>query len=336
MPRVAGKTAAKSPGASGSKRPPAPPPPRNPRLIAERPSKREIQRRQLAKLAGPIGLGVAVLTAGLLMMMISASRDPAGTTGQMRSAMGEAMGPRIAHIVILHRRQTPQALLDAAIGPAVGTPILNYPLEVARQRLLEIPWIEAATVERQLPDTLVIDLTEHDAFAIWQNQGRFVLIDRTGKPLPDVDIANFKQLPLVVGDGAPEAAPQFLDALARQPGIQKLVKAAGRVGGRRWDLYLSNDTRVMLPEGGEDQALARLAALEARDQLFERPLAVIDMREPDQLVLELRDPAPAPDSAGAAASVSAGKTADAKPAGTKPTGAKPTEARVPAAGKGAL
>ncbi len=287
MPRVAAKPAP-------IKRAPAPPP-RNPRLIAERPSKHEIRRRQIAKLAGPISLCVAAAAVALLILLANASTNPNGVAGHMRESLAAAVSPDIQHIQILHQKQTPQALLDAAIGPARGTPILNYPLEITRERLLEIPWISAATVERRLPDTLLIDLTEHDAFAIWQNQGKFVLIDRTGKPLPDVDIANFKQLPLVVGEGAPAAAPELLDALAAQPGIQKLVKGSSWVGQRRWDLYLSNDTRVLLPQGAVVPALARLAQFEAQDKLFERPLAVIDMRQPDKMVLELR-PAPAADT----------------------------------------
>ena len=36
-----------------------------------------------------------------------------------------------------------------------------------------------------------------------------MLIDRTGKPLPDVAVANFKQLPLVVGEGAPQTAQRL-------------------------------------------------------------------------------------------------------------------------------
>ena len=58
---------------------------------------------------------------------------------------------------------------------------------------------------------------------------------------------------------------------------------------------MTNGTDVMLPEGHETEALARLAELQASNALLDRPLAVVDMRLPDRLVVrprsEPRDPA---------------------------------------------
>jgi cell division protein FtsQ len=279
---------------------------RNPRQIDRRPSRIEIRRRQLTKLARPIS---AVISIALLLMVLVAlgqSTDPSGFANRMREEIGAATGLKIEHVEILHQKQTPQPLIDAALAPSpgaalIGVPILNYQLGAARERLMQIPWIAQATVERRLPDTLVVDLTEHDAFAIWQHQGRFVLIDRSGRPLPDVDVANFKQLPLVVGEGAPAAAPALLDTIAKFPAIQKLVTAVVRVGDRRWDLYLVGGAEVLLPQGHDEAALTRLAELDAQYKLLERPLAAIDLRQPDKLVIRLRGtPAPpAPPSATA-------------------------------------
>jgi len=208
-------------------------------------------------------------------------------------------------------------LIDAALAPSpgaplIGVPILNYPLETARARLMQIPWIAQATVERRLPDTLVVDLTEHDAFAIWQHQGRFVLIDRTGRPLPDVAVVNFKQLPLVVGEGAPQAAPELLDTLASFPTIQKLVTAVVRVGDRRWDLYLANGTEVLLPQGHAPEALTRLAELDAQYKLLERPLVAIDLRQSDKLIIRLRAAPAPPAQSGTTATKTAGVIPPAK------------------------
>ena len=50
-------------------------------------------------------------------------------------------------------------------------------------------------------------------------------------------------------------------------------------------LRLANGAEVLLPEGAEPQALARLAELQAQHALLDRPLATIDMRLPDRLVI---------------------------------------------------
>jgi len=254
---------------------------RNPRMIAQRPSKTEIRRRQLVKLAGPISAVISIALLLLFLLALSKSADPTGMTGRLREELGAATGMKIQHVVILHQKQTPQILLDEALAPdsgapLIGTPILNYPLETARERLMQIPWIAQATVERRLPGTL----------------------------LPDVNVLNFKQLPLVVGEGAPQAAPALLDALAAQPAIQKRVTAMVRVGDRRWDLYLTNQVEVLLPQGHETAALTRLALLDAEDRLLERPLVAIDMRQADKLIIRLR-PAPVPPVVTATSSASA-------------------------------
>ncbi len=107
-------------------------------------------------------------------------------------------------------------------------------------------------------------------------------------------MAAFGDLPLVVGAGAPEAATALLDALAAQPTLKPRVMAAVRVGERRWNLRMKNGTDVMLPEGADAPALARLAELQAADALLDRPLAVVDMRLPDRLVVRPQAPAACP------------------------------------------
>ena len=346
MPRIATQPPSLKRSSSGSS--PSGNPPRsaqrNPRMIDKRPSKIEIRRRQLIKLAGPISAVISGALLLLLLLALGQSTNPSGMMARVRDELGVATGLKIEHVEILHQKQTPQALIDAALAPSpgaplIGVPILNYPLEAARDRLMQIPWIAQATVERRLPNTLEVDLTEHDAFAIWQHEDRFVLIDRSGRPLPDVAVANFKQLPLVVGEGAPEAAPELLDALGTEPAVQKLVTAMVRVGNRRWDLFLSNGTEVLLPQDHAPAALTRLAELEAQYKLFERPLAAIDLRQPDKLVIRLRDtPAPtitpATNPSAAAATKPASASARIKPSSAS-AHVKPSSAPAPAPAKGA-
>jgi cell division protein FtsQ len=52
---------------------------------------------------------------------------------------------------------------------------------------------------------------------------------------------------------------------------------------------MKNGMDVLLPEGAEAAALAKLAELQTADAVLDRPLSVIDMRLPDRLVVR---PAP--------------------------------------------
>lgn len=159
---------------------------------------------------------------------------------------------------------------------------------MARQRIESLSWVDQATVERRLPGTVVVFLKERRPFAIWQNQGKFALIDRNGQLVANQNLAEFHQLPLVVGAGAPVAAATLIDALTDRPELQKRVVAAVRVGERRWNLRLNNGADVMLPEGHEVEALDRLMDLQQQHALLDRPLVAIDMRLGDRLVLRPR------------------------------------------------
>ncbi len=220
--------------------------------------------------------------------------DPASSLVGWRERMGAIAGVAglsVRHIVIRGRLNTPEPLLRAALGITPGEPILGFSLAAARQRVESLAWVQSAVVERRLPDTVLVVLTEKRPFALWQHDGRFSVIDRDGDTVTERHVRAYRALPLVVGPGAPARAAGLFDALAGLPGIGRRVAAAVRVGGRRWNLVLKDGTTIELPDNHAPVALARLAALDAKYALLDRPLAVVDMRLGDRLVLR---PWPAP------------------------------------------
>jgi cell division protein FtsQ len=260
--------------------------------LPDRPGRWQLLIRRQRRMLTPAGIGLAalgVLVAGLALLHVL---GPTQSLSDRLGTAGAHLGFTIAQVVVEGRVKTPEPLLRAAIGATPGAPILDYRLDAARARIESINWVQAATVERRLPDTIVVRLVERRPFAVWQYEGKFRLIDRDGQVVTDSDVATFAgQLPLVVGAGAPAATAALMDALAQQPGIQARVMAAVRVGERRWNLRLKSGTDVLLPEGAEAQALAKLAELQAQHALLDRPLQAIDMRLPDRFVFR---PLPAP------------------------------------------
>jgi cell division protein FtsQ len=272
--------------------------PRN--SVNDRPARLTLLLRKARKLVRPAAW--VVFAAVLLLIGASAmhSAAPGGALAAVRTRIAEAtarLGLRVDHVVIEGRQNTPEPLLREAIGIDKGEPILGFSLDGVRRNVERLSWVEYATIERRLPSTVVVHLVERRPFAIWQYQGKFVLIDRNGQVVANQDVALFKQLPLVVGRGAPEAAAPLIDALTDRPALLARVIGAVRVGERRWNLSLKGGINVMLPEGHEVAALDRLMALQQDHDLLDRPLEVVDMRLPDQLVLRPHidpsaDPAP--------------------------------------------
>ena len=269
MPRV------KSPRA-------APPPPR----MQDRPGRWKLAWRNQRRRLFTAMLAVLVLGGGFgTLYGIQALGDGAS----LRERIGDvtaSLGLRLDRVVVQGRNKTPEPLVRAALGIRPGEPILAYSLAEAQARLESIKWVERATLERRLPATLVVRLFERRPFAVWQMDGKFTLVDEAGAVVTNSDVAAFAdQLPLVVGAGAPQRAADLMKALATQPELQARMVAAVRVGERRWNLRMKNGADVLLPEGAEALALARLAELQASHALLDRPLAVVDMRLPDRLVV---------------------------------------------------
>lgn len=242
------------------------------------------------------GIGMASLAAATLGVAAIGvlALDPMARvrdTTSWLAELGRGPGLSVQEIRIEGREFAPREALLAAIGITPGEAILDFQPAIAKQRLEQIAWVESAHVERRLPGTIVIRITERRAFAVWQRDGRFSVIDREGRVMATERLEAFGPLPLVVGVGAERVAAPMIDLLRSAPEIADRVQAIIRVSERRWNLRLQNGADIMLPEGHEEAAITRLAELQARDRLLDRPLAAVDMRLPDRLVVRMQTPA---------------------------------------------
>ncbi len=255
---------------------------------AKRPGKLRLWLRRNRRLARPAALalaGLAVIAGGVIAWR--AAEPTRLLAGWQDEALGltAAWGLTVGEITVEGRRHATAASLLEATGLSRGAPILGVEVAAVRARLEAMPWIGEAPVQRRLPRHINIVVREREPFALWQRQGRFALIDRTGRVIVENDVAPFAGLPLVVGAGANEVAAPLLDEIGRFPEVRQRVTAAVRVAARRWNLRLASGADVLLPEGAEAAAIERLAQLHRDAGLLDRALVAIDMRLPDRLVL---------------------------------------------------
>ncbi len=254
--------------------------------LPDRPGRWKLLWRRQRRLLRPTAIASTVVT---VLILLAVGVNMIGRGAPLRERLGRAtagMGLDVQHITIEGRQKTPEAAVRAAIGMGPGDPILGFSVSAARNRLEGLTWVRSAVVERQLPDTIHVVLNERTPFAVWQIDGRFTLIDRAGKVVTDSDIAAFRdKLPLVVGAGAEAAAAPLIDSINAVPDLMPRLVAAVRVGDRRWNLCMTSGADVLLPEGAEPQALAKLAELQLTKALLDRPLQEIDLRLPDRLRL---------------------------------------------------
>ncbi|MEO1092772.1 MAG: FtsQ-type POTRA domain-containing protein [Pseudomonadota bacterium] len=166
-----------------------------------------------------------------------------------------------------------------------GMPLLDLDVHAARAKLEEHGWVERATVRRRLPDRLVIEIEEHRPLAVWLGPEGPTLVATSGIAVGTDRLADYRQLPRLLGEEAPAEAPAVLGALARHPELARRLMRAQRFGSGRWRLELMPGVRVELAAGPPAAAIARLAALQADHGVLGRAVAVVDLRLVDRIVV---------------------------------------------------
>lgn len=196
-------------------------------------------------------------------------------------------GLRVDDVLVVGREQTnPGALLEK-VGVERGMPILGIDLADMRDRVVSLPWVKEARIERRLPDTLHVTLVERRPLALWQRGRDFTLVDQDGVTIDNQDVRQFHNLPIVIGEEAPERAAAALAMLSGEPELGRRVRALTWVSGRRWTIRLDNGMDVQLPEVDPAGAWTHLANLAREHGVLERDVVTIDLRIPDQLIMRV-------------------------------------------------
>jgi cell division protein FtsQ len=210
-----------------------------------------------------------------------------------RNSVANLAGFRITSIALAGERRLTRDDILASAGITGRSSLLFLDAGEVRARLKANPWIAEATVLKLYPGRLHIALTERDAFALWQRDGKVAVIADDGTVVEPAASEPFAKLPLVVGVGADTRAKGFLAMLDQYPLIREQLQAAVLVAERRWNVMLKNGIDVRLPETGMEQALEMLLKLDHDDKMLTRDITAIDLRLADRVTVQLSDEAAA-------------------------------------------
>jgi cell division protein FtsQ len=252
--------------------------------------------RQTHGLSPKLALTGAVLVLALALGATLAT----GHRGQrLASAVGAgvdgrfgAAGFRLRTIEV--QGASPLATADIVKAAQVykNQPLLGLNLNDLRKRIEAVGWVKEARVVRLLPDTLVVAVVERRQLAVWQHAGRQMVIDDHGQPIPEADPSHFPTLPLVVGEGGAEHAPEILPVLAQRPKLMGQMDALVRVDDRRWDVRMKDGSLIQLPADGVENALMQLEHLDQHSRILELGFDRIDLRNPDVVAVRPRQNQP--------------------------------------------
>lgn len=242
-------------------------------------------RRTSRILVRSSAVGMLMLATGYGLLtgnhLSGASSGTRGLAGQVSSYFGYAA----EQIRFTGLNRMDGATVLKAIGVKPGGSLFGFDAIKARSIMLNLDWVQEASVRVLPPNRLEIEVVEREPFAVWQRDGNYYVIDREGSAIASFDARRFPQLMFVSGEGAQKHVSHLVNQLEAWPELNSRIKAAARVGDRRWSLYFAGGRQVLLPERQVEQALANLADLDARFGVLTSGIEQVDLRLAGSAVL---------------------------------------------------
>lgn len=173
-------------------------------------------------------------------------------------------------------------------------PVSSFELDLEKIRtdIEALDPIKSASVRVGQGGALDVLLTPRVPVALWRDGTVLRLIDADGVQSGEIVArADRLDLPLIAGDGAEDNIAQALRLFAAAGPLKDRVRGLVRMGERRWDMVLDRDQRILLPSESPVAALDRVIALNDAQDMLNRDVAVVDMRNTNRPTLRMNEEA---------------------------------------------
>jgi cell division protein FtsQ len=229
--------------------------------------------------------GLPLFVLGMALGLYLSEQDRRDTLVSHYSAAKDAFQQRPEFMVKLMAVDGASAEVAEDIREimALDFPVSSFDLELAemRKRTLELDAVADADLQIKPGGILHFQITQRQPAIVWRRADGLEVLDRSGARVGPLEArADRADLPLIAGEGADKAAVEALRLLAVARPVRDRVRGLVRVGERRWNLVLDKGQVVMLPEFGAVAALERVMARAQVQDMLERRVEVIDMRNP--------------------------------------------------------
>ncbi|MEM6306439.1 MAG: cell division protein FtsQ/DivIB [Pseudomonadota bacterium] len=180
---------------------------------------------------------------------------------------------------------------EIAVALGISFPIsgLNADLDAIVAKILTVPAVSHAHVSVKAGGILYITVKEISPAALWKTEEGYGHLSRDGvvlRVLPyGADMP--ADLPLISGEGAPDVLEDVWQIYAELQPIQTRVIGLQYVGQRRWDVVLTRNQKIALPEHDMLAALRQVLVLQDSVDILSRDVFVLDIRNPRRITVRL-------------------------------------------------
>ncbi len=199
--------------------------------------------------------------------------------------------PQVKHVQLQGRFIHIDRLeVEQLVQNALGEHFFDADLHALKLSLEALPWVRRARVARVWPQTLHVEIEEHDAVARW---GVDALLSAEGEVFRPAERPADAGLPLLYAssDAAPTALSRYRRArelLAGDDGAG--IKAFGEDRRGSWRLLLDNGVLVKVGDGDWDARFRRFAAAWSGGLSAQATrIRCVDLRYPDGFAVAWKD-----------------------------------------------
>lgn len=172
-------------------------------------------------------------------------------------------------------------------GIHIGDNIMLADLAYAKDEISKEPWIASVSVERVMPDTIKINVSEEKPQALYIDGDKRYLINFAGKIIEQIQEQPSEEYMIVKGKDANLKFAAILDQIKNFDGIYQNIDYISLNEGRRWDVQLKNNIQIKLPEMRVAEAL-RFFDENFRNIAKLSKLCLVDLRLiPDKVYIKI-------------------------------------------------
>lgn len=255
--------------------------------------KQKTQKEQRTKILRRVGIvGAAFILCVWAMSWFILSGGHIKTADWMKGQalnLTQRAGFEVNEILVEGRKNTNAQLILTLINVGKGDPIFLFNPQQAKSKIEEISWVERAHIERRLPDTIYIGLTEREPFALWHNDDVLSVVDIKGTVITSDNITDFKDLMMIRGDHAAKKAKGLFQVLSGEKALHTMIDHAELVDQRRWDLILKDGKKIKLPEKDIAIAIKHVMKRDEKDGILgTESITDIDARYKGRLIVRTK------------------------------------------------
>lgn len=200
----------------------------------------------------------------------------------------------------------PQKIILENCGVETGDSLLlSSEEQIANNLMNSLPFVGSVTIERELPSTLIINITDTYTAAAISNKGNFILINENGKVL-DSDAAILNEgIPIVTGvETESFKESEIITFKTKENGdiLIELLKAVTKAGitglteidvTDTSDIFMIYNDRIKILVGSslnlETKILRAAAAIDRENEINQYEVGVLDLRTEPKVYFKAGD-----------------------------------------------